>query len=167
MRPILNYSAPIWFTQVSSSLMGKLEVIHNKGLRIATGCHQNGATSHLRAETGPGSPSEGAPRTLLSAVLCHPTLASIRHLLFRPPPPMGYPPCLNYRILRGLRVRSDDLTPISPPLSQTPPTRLDDREDSGLRHPTKCSWPLPLQLIQPNNCCSGTTAVLAPILLLL
>ena len=33
VRPILN----IWFTQVSSSHLEKLEVIQNKALRIATG----------------------------------------------------------------------------------------------------------------------------------
>ena len=52
VRPILNYAAPIWFTQVSSSHLDKLEVIQNKVLRIATGYHQKAAVSHLRAETG-------------------------------------------------------------------------------------------------------------------
>ena len=49
--PILNYAAPIWFTQVSSTHMDTLEV-RNKALRIATGRHQKTAVSHLRAETG-------------------------------------------------------------------------------------------------------------------
>ena len=40
VRTILNYTAPIWFTQVSSSHLVKLEVIQNKAQRIATGCHQ-------------------------------------------------------------------------------------------------------------------------------
>ena len=44
VRPIFNYASPIWFTQVPSSHLDKLEVIHNKALRIATGCHQ---TLHL------------------------------------------------------------------------------------------------------------------------
>ena len=52
VRPILSYATPNWFTQVSSSQLGKLEVIQNKALRIATGYHQKAATSHLRAETG-------------------------------------------------------------------------------------------------------------------
>ena len=39
VHPILNYAAPIWFTQVSSTHLDKLEVIQNKALRIATGCH--------------------------------------------------------------------------------------------------------------------------------
>ena len=50
--PILNYAALIWFTQISSSHLDKLEVIQNKALRIATGCHQKAVASHLRAETG-------------------------------------------------------------------------------------------------------------------
>ena len=33
VRPILNYAAPMWFTQVSSSHLDKLEVIQNKALR--------------------------------------------------------------------------------------------------------------------------------------
>ena len=52
VRPILNYAAPIWFTQISSTHLDKLEVIQNKALRISTGCHQKAASSHLRAETG-------------------------------------------------------------------------------------------------------------------
>ena len=51
-RPILNYWASIWFTQVSSTHLDKLEVIQNKALRIATGCYQKAAVSHLIAETG-------------------------------------------------------------------------------------------------------------------
>ena len=47
----LNYAAPILFPQVSSSHLNKLEVIQNKVLRIATGCHQKAMVSHLRAET--------------------------------------------------------------------------------------------------------------------
>ena len=46
---ILNYAAHIWFTEVCSS---HLEVIQNKFLRIATGCHQKDMVSHLRGETG-------------------------------------------------------------------------------------------------------------------
>ena len=36
VRPILNYAAPIWFTQISSSHLDKLEVIQNKAPRVAT-----------------------------------------------------------------------------------------------------------------------------------
>ena len=32
--------------------LDKLEVIQNKGLRIATGCHQKAAATHIRAKTG-------------------------------------------------------------------------------------------------------------------
>ena len=52
VRPILNYAAPICFTQKSSSHLDKLEVIQNKALRVGTGCHQKAVASHLRAETG-------------------------------------------------------------------------------------------------------------------
>ena len=52
LRPILNYAAPICFTQISSTHQDKLEVIQNKAQRIATGCHQKAAASHLRVETG-------------------------------------------------------------------------------------------------------------------
>ena len=52
VRPILNYAAHIWFTQISSTYLDKLEVIQNKALRIATECLQKAAASHLRAETG-------------------------------------------------------------------------------------------------------------------
>ena len=48
----IYYAAPIWFIQVSSTHLDKLEVIQNKALRIATSCYQTAATSHLRAETG-------------------------------------------------------------------------------------------------------------------
>ena len=51
MRNILSYATPIWLTQMSSSHLGKLEVILNKALRIATGCYQKAAASHLRAKT--------------------------------------------------------------------------------------------------------------------
>ena len=52
VRPILNYAARILFTQLPSSHLDKLEVIQNKFLRIATGCHQKAAVSHLRVEIG-------------------------------------------------------------------------------------------------------------------
>ena len=52
VRPILNYSTSILYTQLSSPHLDKLEVIQNKAQRIATGCHQKAAASHLRAETG-------------------------------------------------------------------------------------------------------------------
>ena len=51
VRPILYYAVPIWFTQVSSTHLRKLEVIQNKALRIETGCHLKTAASHIRAVT--------------------------------------------------------------------------------------------------------------------
>ena len=90
VRPILNYAEPNWFTQVSSSHLDKLEVIHNKALRVATGCHQKAAASHLRAETGP--PPEGALRTLLPSVLClRPPTPSPQSPPLPPPAPSGLP----------------------------------------------------------------------------
>ena len=68
VRPMLNYDAPIRFTQVFSSHLGKLVVIQNKALRIATACHQKAAASHIRAETGVCP--EGTLRNMLSTVLC-------------------------------------------------------------------------------------------------
>ena len=50
--PILNHAAPIWFTQISSSHLDKLEVIQNKNPGVTTRCHQKAVASHLRAETG-------------------------------------------------------------------------------------------------------------------
>ena len=38
--------------QVSSTHLDKLEVIQNKTLRIATGCHLKVVASHLKTETG-------------------------------------------------------------------------------------------------------------------
>ena len=52
VRSIINYAAFIRSTQVSSTHLDKLEVIQNKALMVATGCHQKAAASHLRAETG-------------------------------------------------------------------------------------------------------------------
>ena len=52
VRPIINYPAPIWFPQVSSSHQYKFEFAQNKALWIATGCNQYSAVSYLRTETG-------------------------------------------------------------------------------------------------------------------
>ena len=52
VHPILHYTSPIWFTQVSSTHVDKFEVIQNKALRIATICHQKDEASHLRADIG-------------------------------------------------------------------------------------------------------------------
>ena len=98
VRPILNYAAPIWFTQVPSSHLDKLEVIQNKILR-----------AHL----------ELCSQQLLYASALQPLHPS--HLIVRfvtsPPEPRHHRATLQasyHRILRGLRVRSDD--PNAPPL---------------------------------------------------
>ena len=145
VRPILNYAASIWFTQVSSSHLGKLEVIQNKALRIATGFHQKPEVSHLRAETGVLHLRVHlelcSQQFYASALQPLAAQSSNRHLPSRPQPLQGYPPEASYhRILRCLRVRNDVLNSPSLifggvleegayPLSQTPPTSLNDRGD--------------------------------------
>ena len=52
VSPILNYAANIWFTQLFSSHLDKLEMIQNKAQRITTGCPLKAAVSPFRAETG-------------------------------------------------------------------------------------------------------------------
>ena len=98
VRLILNYAAPIWFTQVPSSHLDKIEVIQNKVLRIATGYHQKVVVSHLRAETGVlplrahlGLCSQQFYASALQPL--HPQSPN-RHLPTRPPLPQGYPPGL-------------------------------------------------------------------------
>ena len=102
VHPILNYAAPIWFTQESSSHLDKLEVIH---LMTVSGCHQKAAVFHAQSRDW-GSPSEGALRTVLSAAPCR-----------RPPTPTPQSPirhliaslhASSHRILWGLRIEGDD-----------------------------------------------------------
>ena len=53
VRPILNKAAPFGSQKGPPPIcLDKLEVTHNKTLRIETGCHQKAAVSHLRPETG-------------------------------------------------------------------------------------------------------------------
>ena len=93
VRPILIYAAPIWFTQVFSIHLDKLQVIQSKGLRITTGGHQKAAVSHPRDR---GPPPEGALGIVFSAILFqrppkHAPQSSNSH---RPPPPQGLSPVL-------------------------------------------------------------------------
>ena len=76
VHPIINYAAPVWFTQVSSYHLDKLEVIQNRALRITTCCHQK--ASHIRAETGV------LPR--LHTMNCAHN-SSMKELSTSPPPP--------------------------------------------------------------------------------
>ena len=87
--PILNYGAPNWFTQVSSTHLYKLEVIQNKTLRIATGCSKKAAVCHLRTNAGILRPRESASKTVFTVVLCkrsqtNPNDSHYRHLLLDP-----------------------------------------------------------------------------------
>ena len=112
VRPILNYPAPIWFTQLPSSHLYKLEVIQNKVLRIATGCHQKAAVSHLRAETGVlplRAHLELCSQQFYASAFqpLHPQSPN-RHLPTRPPPPQGYPPGL---IPPSCEAKGDDSNP--------------------------------------------------------
>ena len=110
VRPILNYAAPIWFTQVSSSHLDKFEVIQNKALRIATGCHQKAAASHLRAETGAlplRAHLELCSQQFYAISALQPLLPS--HLIVTSTPvERGALQASYHRTLRGLRVRGDD-----------------------------------------------------------
>ena len=116
LRPILNYADPIWFTQVSSSHLDKLEVIQNKAQRVKTGCHQKAAASHLKAETGV------LPLRAHLELCCQQFYASTlqplhpSHLIVTSPPdprPLRSTLQASYhRTLRGLRVRGDDPNPL-------------------------------------------------------
>ena len=52
VRPILNYGAPIWRHQVSPTWLGRLGVVQNAALRIATGNTRKAPIPHLHDETG-------------------------------------------------------------------------------------------------------------------
>ena len=51
IRPILSYAAPVWFPGASRTAIGKLQVVQNAALRVATGCLKMSPISHLHAET--------------------------------------------------------------------------------------------------------------------
>ena len=113
VRPILNYTGQIWFNQASSSHLDKLEVIQNKALRIATGCHQKAAASHLRAETGvlPQRAHLELCNQQFYASALHPS----HQIVTFPHPPNPEPRPLRATLqasypftLTGLRVRGDD-----------------------------------------------------------
>ena len=118
VRAILNYAAPIWFMQVSSTHLDKLEVIQNKDLRIATSCHQKASASQLRAETGVlpmRAHLELCSQQYYASALqpLHPShlivTSSSDSLSPRDTLQASY-----HHILRGMRTRRDD--PNAPPL---------------------------------------------------
>ena len=170
LRPILNYATPIWFTQVSSTHLGKLEVIQNKALRIATGFHQMTVASHLRAETAVlplRAHLELCSQQFYANALqpMHPS-----HLIFTflpDPCPIRATLMASYhRVVRGL---CDN--PNAPPLffggvleeSTYPFARGLSRgrmieEIIRFQTPNKVLMGTsPLQKTQPNNCCSSHT----------
>ena len=88
------------------------------------------------------------------------------HLIVTDPRPLRASLQSSYCILRGLPTTYDDPNASHlwwRGLGQTPLTRPDDRRSSGLRPPTKYSWPPPLQLTRPNHCCPGHTKAPPPI----
>ena len=109
MRPILNYATPIWFTQVSSSHLGKHEVIQSKTQRIAPGCYQKVAASYIRAETGvlPLRCNLELYSQQFYAIALQPLHPS--HLIVPSPTPAPSELPSSPRSPKGLRVRSDDL----------------------------------------------------------
>ena len=173
MRPILNYAAPIWFTQVSSSHLDKLEVIQNKALRVATGCHQKAGASHLRAETGVlplRAHLELCGQQFYASALqpLHPSHVIVTSL--PTPAPSGLP-SRPHTTAQACESEVTTPTPLPPPHlrgragrgrlppGQTPPLGLDDRGD----HPVPCAQQgangsPSLQLTQPNNCYHGHSA---------
>ena len=95
--PHLQLRRPIWFTHISSTHLDKLEVIQNKALRIATGCHQKAGASHLRVETGVlplRANLELCIHQFYASALqpLHPSHLIVASLpLSRSPPPQDYP----------------------------------------------------------------------------
>ena len=113
--PIFNHAAPIWFTQIPSSHLGKLEVIQNKALSVATRCHQKATVSHLRAETG------ALPLMAYLELCCQQLLASAlqllhpSHLIVTSSRPLRATLHASYhRAVRVLRVRGDDPNALPP-----------------------------------------------------
>ena len=50
-RPIINYAAPIWFPNLATSRLQKVESIQNSALRTATGCLRMSSIDHLHTES--------------------------------------------------------------------------------------------------------------------
>ena len=163
---MVNYAAPIWFTQGSWTHLDKLGVIQNQVLRVATGCHLKTAASHLTAETGV------LPLRAHLEMCCQQFYASAlqpllpSHLIVTSPPTPAPTPRATlqasyHRSLRGLRVRGDDPNShLRGACWKRAPSPWPDassearwsRRPSDRRHPTRLSWPPLLQLSLPINC---------------
>ena len=50
IRSTLEYAAPIWTPSLCETMWNKMQVVQNKALRIATGCHTMASSAHLHQE---------------------------------------------------------------------------------------------------------------------
>ena len=49
-RSIINYSAPVWSTNLRDTKYRNIQYTQNEALRIATGCHKMSSVDHLHVE---------------------------------------------------------------------------------------------------------------------
>jgi hypothetical protein len=50
IRSGLGYGSPIWFPNVNATNLKQVQVVQNKALRIATGCHLKSSIAFLHTE---------------------------------------------------------------------------------------------------------------------
>ena len=50
-RSIINYTAPVWSTNLRDSNYRNIHYTQNDALKIVTGCHKMSNVDHLHAET--------------------------------------------------------------------------------------------------------------------
>ena len=51
IRSLFSYAAPVWFPNITTASLDKLQVVQNSALRIATGCVKRTDVHHLHEET--------------------------------------------------------------------------------------------------------------------
>ena len=51
IRSLFSYAAPVWFPNITTASLDKLQVVQNCALRIATGCVKRTDVHHLHDET--------------------------------------------------------------------------------------------------------------------
>jgi hypothetical protein len=51
VRTTFTHGALVWFPNACPTVLNKLQVFHNAGLHVATGCHKKTAINHLHEET--------------------------------------------------------------------------------------------------------------------
>ena len=49
-RPIINYAAPVWITNLRDTNYRNIKYTQNEALRISTGCHKMSSFNHLHTE---------------------------------------------------------------------------------------------------------------------